>query len=129
MGKRHFHDHILGEPGGALFLRQLVAGSGIAARIDGATCQDHALWRVLVVAGIHQRHRGHDRNRGLAHGHDINVAAQDLEHFDDVIDIILKIEFSHRQGNGAGIGPVGNVNIEVGQQGLDGAAQQGGIVA
>ena len=82
MWERHLHDHVLAEPVSALFLRQFVYCGGIAARVDGATHEDHGFWRVLVSLGIEQRHGRHDRNRGLAYGHDIDITAQHFQHFD-----------------------------------------------
>ena len=66
MRKRHLHDDIFAEPVGTLFLRQFVDGGGVAARINGPAREDHAFWRVLVTAGVHQGHGGHDRGTACA---------------------------------------------------------------
>ncbi len=51
------------------------------------------------------------------------------QHLDDVADVIVKIEGPIAHGHHAGIDPIGDIDISRGQQGLDGAAQQCGIVA
>ena len=46
-----------------------------------------------------------------------------------IVDIVVQMEFTFGQGHQAGIFPVGDVDLVVFEHGLDGVAQQRGVVA
>ena len=47
----------------------------------------------------------------------------------DVVDVVVEVEAALDDRHVAGVGPVGDVDVEVLQEGLHRAAQQGGVVA
>ncbi len=51
------------------------------------------------------------------------------EHLAQVDDVIVEIEGSERQGNHARVGPIGDVDVAMGQERLDRAAKQGRVMA
>src|SRR5258708_1269714 len=58
----------------------------------------------------------------------MHVAAEHVQHLDDVIDIVIKIEAALRQRDHPGIGPVGDIDLMARQKGFDRAAQQRRVV-
>ncbi len=57
------------------------------------------------------------------------LGADQLQEFDEIIDIIVEIEAAVRQRHQLRVAPIGDVDVVVRQQPLDRAAQQGCIVA
>ncbi len=57
---------------------------------------------------------------------DFLQVADELLH---IVDIVIKVELAVGQGYGACVFPVGDIDLVVFQHGLDGVAQQGGVVA
>jgi len=55
----------------------------------------------------------------------VGVAAERVQHRNHVVDVIVEIEWPLRQRHDAGVAPFGDVDVVIGQKGLDGAAQQG----
>ena len=113
----------------AAFLGELVHRGRIAARVDRAAHQRDRARRVRVLVGLHQRGRGQHRHRRLAHRDDMGVAAEAMQDADDVVDVVVEIEAALRQRHHARVHPVGDVDVVVGQEGFDRAAQQRGVVA
>ena len=54
------------------------------------------------------------------------IGAEVVQKTDDMVDIVVQIEWTVAQRHIAGIAPIGDVNIVVGQQRRHRAAQQGG---
>ena len=129
IGKRHLGDDVAAEPVDAALFGELVHGGRIDARIDRAAHQDHRHRHVGIVVGFHQRDRGHHRHRRLAHRDDVGVAAERVQDRDHVVDVIVEIEAAFRQRHHARVDPIGDVDVVVGQERLDRAAQQRGEVA
>ena len=82
-----------------------------------------------VVSRLHQRHRRQHRHGGLAHRHHVQVGPERPEHLHDVVDVIIEIEAPGRDRHHAGVGPVGDEDLVVRQESLDGAAQQRRVMA
>ena len=59
----------------------------------------------------------------------MGVGPEELQHLDQVIDIVVEIELAVGQRHLAGVAPVGDVDVGIGQQRLDRAAQQRRVVA
>ena len=59
----------------------------------------------------------------------MHVAAEHVQHLDDVIDIVVEIEAALGQRHHPGIGPVGDVDLMGRQKGFDRAAQQRRVMA
>ena len=59
----------------------------------------------------------------------MHVAAEHLQHLDDVIDIVVEIEAALGERNHARVGPVGDVDFMRRQERLDRAAQQRRVMA
>ncbi len=52
-----------------------------------------------------------------------------VQHRDHVVDVVVEIERAVRQRHHAGVDPFGDVDVVVGQEALDRAAQQRRVVA
>ena len=59
----------------------------------------------------------------------MGVAAEAMQDADDVVDVVVEIEAALGHRHHARVDPVGDVDVVVGQEGLDRAAQQRGVVA
>ena len=64
------------------------------------------------------------RHRWLAHGEHVHIALQVAEHVGDRVDIVFEVKRAGAGRHIARILPVGDVDVVVGQEGFDGAAQQ-----
>ena len=122
--KRHLGDDVAAEPVGAALFGELVHRGRIDARIDRPAHQHHGSRHIRIVVRLHERDRGHDRHRRLAHRDHMGVAAERVQDRNHVVDVIVEIEAPFRQRHHARIHPVGDVDIVIGQERLDGAAQQ-----
>ena len=110
-------------------LGELVDAVGIDARVDRPAHQDHGLRHVRILVGFHQRDGGQHRHRRLAHRDHMRIAAEHVQDGNHVVDIIVEIEAALRHRHRAGVAPVGDVDVVIGQEGLDGAAQQRRVMA
>src|SRR5690606_13400605 len=72
---------------------------------------------------------GQHRYGGLADRHDMAARTEQVEEVANVIDVVVKFERTLAQRHVAGIPPVGDVDLMVGQHGLHRAAQQSGEMA
>ena len=129
IGQRHPHDAVALEPFDAPVMGDLVDGGGRAARVDRAAHQRHGAGDVRVVLRLHQRHRRDHRNGRLAHAHHMGVGAKHPQHRGDVVDVVVKVEGGGGERHHPRIHPVGDVDLVIGQERLDRAAQQRGVVA
>ncbi len=59
----------------------------------------------------------------------MDVAAEELQHLDHVVDVVVEIEAAGRHRHHARVGPVGDVDVMIGQERFDRAAQQRRVVA
>ena len=103
---------------------EIVDRGRIAAGIDRAAHQRHRERNKGIAFGFHDGNRRHHRHRRLAHRDDMHVAAERMQHLDDVIDIVFEIEAALGHRHHPGIGPVGDVDLMGRQKGFDRAAQQ-----
>ena len=122
--KRHFGDDVAAEPVDAALFGELIHRSRIDPRVDRSAHQHHRSRHVRIVVRLHDRDRGHDRHRRLAHRDHVGIAAERMQDRNHVVDVIVEIETPFRQRHHARIDPVGDVDVVVGQKRLDGAAQQ-----
>ncbi len=129
MRERHFGDDVTAKPVDAALGGEIVDGGRIAAGIDRPAHQRHREWDEGIAFGFHDRNRRHHRNRRLAHRDHVRVAAEHVQHLDDVIDVVVEIETAGCDGNHPGIGPVGDVDLMRRQKGFDRAAQQRRVMA
>ena len=127
--KRHLGDDVAAEPVDAAALGELVHAGRVLPRVDRPAHQDHGMRNVGVVLGLHAGDGGEHRHRGLAHRDDVRVAAQQMQHRDQVVDVVVEIEAALRQRHHPRVDPFGDVDVVVGQEGLDRAAQQRRVVA
>ena len=84
---------------------------------------------VRILVGLHQRDGGQHRHRGLADRDHMHVAAEHVQHGDDVVDVVVEIEAAFRHRHRAGVAPIGDVDVVVGQKRFHRAAQQRGVMA
>jgi hypothetical protein len=129
IGKRHLGDDVVPEPVDAALFRQHVDGGWIDPRIDQAPHQRHGDRQVGIVVGVHQGGGGQHRHRRLADRHNMRLAAERMQDGDDVIDVIVEAEHAFRQRHHARIAPFGDVDIVIGQERFDRAAQERGVMA
>ena len=128
---RHAKNDVVFKPAVALVHGQVVDRRRGLACVDGSAHHGHAQGRCFAPAG-HQGNSGQHGHRGLADADDVAVAVSALQVTDEllhVVDIVVQVEFAFRQGNDAGIFPVGDVDLVVFEHGLDGVAQQSGVMA
>ena len=95
----------------------------------GSAHQHHGMGNVGVLVGFHQRNRRHHRHRRLAHRDHMRVAAQQMQHGDDVVDVVIEIEATLRERHHARVDPFGHVDVVIGQKSFDRAAQQRRVMA
>ena len=96
----------------------------IHPRVDRPAHQHHGMGYVGIVLGLHARDRREHRHRGLAHRYDVGVAAEQMQDRDQIVDVVVEIEAALRNRHHARVDPLGDVDVVVGQEALDGAAQQ-----
>ena len=112
------------EPIDAAVFGQLVHGGRIDAGVDRTAHQHHRTRHIGIFVRLHARDRGQHRHRGLAYRDDVNVAAEEMQDRNDVVDVVVEIEPPFGERHRAGVLPIGDVDVVIGQERLDGAAQQ-----
>ena len=125
---RHLHDDVVAEPVDPLFLRQLVDGGRVAARVDRPAHQRHRSRREAVATRLHDRYGGERRHRWLANRHHMRVRAEMVQHVDDVVDIVVEVEPPVSDRHHAGVRPVRDVDFGMLDHRLDRAAQERRVV-
>ena len=127
--KRYLGDDAVAEPVDAAFFGERIHGGRIDSRVDRPAHQGDGSRHVGIAVRFHERDRGHHRDRRLAHRDHVSAAAERVQDLDHVIDVIVEIESSLRQRDHAGVHPIGEVDVVVGQKRLDRAAQERCVVA
>ena len=120
---------VAAEPFDAALLGELVDLGRAAAGVDRAAHQGHAGGCVAVAVGLHQGRSREQRHGRLADPDRVHARAEMNQDLAQVDDIVVEIEGPERQGNHSRIGPVGNVDVEMGQERLDRAAKQRRVMA
>ena len=115
-------DHIFLEPCIRPRRRVLVDSGGRLARVDRSAHHRQRARAALVLVGRHDGCGGEARNRRLAHREHMRARPDMLEPADQIVDIIVEIEFARFQRDVAGIAPVGDPHVMVGDHPLDRAA-------
>jgi len=82
-----------------------------------------------MIVGGHQRYGREGGDGRLADSKQVGVRTQRDNKVDDVLDVFVKAEAALHQRDIAGVGPVGDIDVVVGQQGAHRAAQERGEVA
>ena len=129
IGERDRMQAVAAEPFDAALLGQLVDLGRAAAGVHRAAHEGHARGRGAVAVGLHQRRRREQRHRRLADPDRVHARAQMSQHLAQVDDVVVEVEGPERQGNHARIGPVGDVDVVMGQERLDRAAKQRCVMA
>ena len=101
----------------------------VLARVDGPGHERHAPRRRGIPILGEERDGREDRNARLAHRDDMHVGSQGLQEPPHEIDVVVQIEPARRERDEAGIDPVGEVEVVIGQEPLDGVAQERCVVA
>mmetsp|Transcript_21997 Transcript_21997/g.86429 ORF Transcript_21997/g.86429 Transcript_21997/m.86429 type:complete len:349 (-) Transcript_21997:1067-2113(-) len=126
---RHAVDHVVLEPAVAAVHGQVVDGRRALAGVDGAAHHRHAARRGFSGTGHQRDGRQHGHGR-LADRHHMAVGtAHQADELLHVMDVVVQVEGAHLQRHHAGIGPVGDVDLVVAQQLLDGFTQQRAVMA
>ena len=81
-----------------------------------------------MAAVSHDGDGGEHGDAGLAHRDDVRFGAHRLEEADDVGDVVVEAEGPGGERHVAGVVPVGQVHVVLGEHGADGAAQERGEV-
>ena len=71
----------------------------------------------------HHRHRGKGRDARLADRHHVRARPDGVQESDQVFDVFVQPEAPVGQGHVAGVMPVGDVDVVVGQHGTHRFAQ------
>ncbi len=120
---RNDTDQILLEPGDRLCRRQLVHCRGAHTAVDRSRHQRQAERCGSMAVLRHDRDRGQGGDAGLADRHDVRTRSQDAQKRDQVLDIFVQAETPVGQRHVAGIVPVGDVDVLIGQHGTHRFAQ------
>jgi hypothetical protein len=128
IGKRHSRDDVAPKPIDAARLSERVHGGGVDAGVDRAAHQHHGTQHIRVSGRLHDRDRRHHRHRWLAYGDHMHVAAEEMQSGNDVIDVVVEIELPFGDRHHTGVDPFGEVDVVIGEQRFDGAAQQRRVV-
>ena len=129
MREGNLHDDVVLEPVDTLGNRQVVDRRRRHAGVDRPPHQRHRGGYIGVFAVFHDSDGCQHRHRRLTHAQNVRVRPEEVQHRDDIIDIIIKIELAFLHGNHAGIDPVGDVDIRIRHQCFHRAAQQRGVMA
>ena len=127
----HAVDDVVLKPLKAALHGQVVHRGGRTLGVDGAPHHGHGQRSFFAPAG-HERDGRQHRHGGLAYADDVAVAIACLQvanEFLHVVDVVVQVKFALRQGNHAGVFPVGDIDLVVAQHAAHGIAQQGGVVA
>ncbi len=98
-------------------------------RVDGAADQRQ---RARLRGGFVPRQHGGRRQRkrrGLAHRHDVQVGAEVADEVHEVFGVVLDVEAALAHRDVAGVGPVRDPDIAIGQKRGDRGSQQRRVVA
>ena len=125
----HVGDDVAAEPVGAALLGKRVDHGAVDARVDRAAGQHERQRHGGIVFRFHQRRGSQHRHGRLADGKYMHVAAEESEHGDHGVDVVVEVEAAGGQRHVARILPVRDVDLVLGQERLDGAAQKRGEVA
>ena len=129
MRERHGRDDVLLKPVERARSREIVDLGRVAPRIDRPAHQRQRGRLQRIVARRHDGGCRQHRHGRLANRHEVRVLADELRELDDVVDVIVEIETADGDRHVARVVPVGDVDIVLGQHGLNRAAQQRGVVA
>ena len=127
--ERHLGDDVAPEPVDAAPGGQEIDLGRIDPGVDRAAHQHHGMRHVRVAVRLHARHRGEHRHRRLTDRDDVHVAAEEMQHRDQVVDVVVEIELAFRHRHHPRVDPFGDVDVVVGQEALHRAAQQRCVVA
>ena len=111
------------------FSASVVDDGAVDARVDRPAGEDQRQRHGGIAVRLHQRGGGQHRHGRLAHGEHVHVAAEEAEHVGHGVDVVVEIEAAGGQRHVARVLPVGDVDLVVGQERLDRAAQERGEVA
>ncbi|MCY1233351.1 hypothetical protein D9M72_458910 [compost metagenome] len=126
---RHRHDDVVAEPFDRPLFGKLIDARRIDAGVDRSAHQRHRRRRQRIVRRFHQGDGGEHRHCRLTDADHMGVRAQEVQHLDDVVDVIVEIESAFAERHHAGVDPVRDVDVGMRQQGFHGAAQQRRVVA
>ena len=129
LGERHGHDDIVAEPLDALHLSETVHGGRMDASVDRSAHQRHRRGCRVVAGLFHRRDRHQHRDGGLTDRQNMGVGAELAQKIDDILGVVVEVELALGDRHHAGIGPVGDINVGIGKQRLDRAAQKRRIMA
>ena len=122
MWERHLGDDVAAEPVKAARFGQFIDRIRIDARVDRPAHQHHGMRNVRILGRLHPRNRRHHRHRRLAYRDHMHVAAEQMQHGNDVIDVVVEVEAAFAERYRARIDPFGDVDVVIGQKRLDRAA-------
>ncbi len=129
IAERHGGDDILPEPAQRALLSEVVDRGRSLARIDRAAHHRQRAGTRGVLFRRHEGRRRQARHRRLAHGQHVRAGPHMLQPSDQIVDIVVEIEIAVRKGDVPRVGPVGDVDVVIGQQPCDRATQERGEMA
>ena len=114
------------------FSASLLTAVGLTPRVDRPAHQDHRVRDVRILGGLHRGDGADQRHGGLADAermHGQTVSRQKAHHLFEIIDVVVEVEMALGQRHGAGVDPVGDVDVMARQKGFHRPAQQRGVMA
>ena len=126
--QRHAHDQVVLKPLVGLADSEAIYFGGTLARVNRAAHQDQRARHTRIILLRQKRSRRQDRHRRLTHCHHLGLRAQVTQKIHHIVDVVIKVERAQAQRHSLRVGPVGDIDVKVGQRSADGIAQQGGKV-
>ena len=122
--RRDLRDDVLLEPRQRVLHRQAVHPRRVDPAVDGPRHERQAPRpRGVVVLG-HERCGGERLHAGLADGDHVRAGAHDPEELDEVLGVAVQPERARRHGDLAGVVPVREVDVVLGEHRPHGRAQE-----
>ncbi len=125
---RHRRDEVLFEPLERVLCGQQRRRGGMKPRVDRAAHQRHRARLGGIAVRRHQRDRRENGRGGLADRNDVDVGTQTPKIGQRIADVRVEVEGSGGKRHVARVGPIGHVHVVVGDERLDGAAHEGGVM-
>ena len=103
----------------------MFTGVGLTSTSTGPATSVMLAGCATLRSSASTRDRREHRHARLADGHDVRARSEHLQELDDVVDDLVQPERAVLEADVAGVVPVGDVDVVVGQQRADGVGEQG----
>ena len=129
IGQRHGVQAVLAEPVDAARLGELVDLGRAPPRVDRAAHERHAGGRIRIRVRFHHGGGDDQRHRGLTDPERMHARTEVVQNLDQVVDVVVQAEIAVDDRDDPRVRPVGDVDVAMGQEGRDRAAQERRVMA